>query len=124
MMGLWNSDNPSLGRKARQLTDTFNKKKSEKMVEWLEELVKVVQREVLLEASMGRDQLDFSMEKFIYDLTPLMETIDGGSRYYELSSGDKTVLLSELKRVYSDKSKYEDLRVEINSQGTSLLVMW
>lgn len=124
MMGLWNSDNPSLGQKARQLRSRFNKKKADKMREWLEELVKLVERELLLEASMGKEGLRFSINKFVYELEPLSETIDGVSRCYEISQNDKTVLLSELKRVYSDKSKYEDLRVEIDSWGTSLILKW
>ena len=124
MMGLWNSDNPSLGQKARQLRSRFNKKKADKLREWLEELVKLVERELLLEASMGKEGLHFSINKFVYELEPLSETIDGVSRCYEISQNDKTVLLSELKRFYSDKSKYEDLRVEIDSWGTSLILKW
>lgn len=124
MMSLWSSEDTSLARRARLLTDSFAKKKSEKMKEWLGELVKIVQREVLLEASMGKYKLDFSMDKFVYEVKQLSETIDGVTRWYDISSSDKTVLLSELKSVYSDKSKYEDLKVEINSQGTSLLLSW
>lgn len=124
MMSLWSSEDTSLARRARRLADSFAKKKSEKMKEWLGELVKIVQREVLLEASMGKDKLDFSMDRFVYEVKQLSETIDGVTRWYDISQSDKTVLLSELKRVYSDKSKYEDLKVEINSQGTSLLLSW
>lgn len=94
------------------------------MKEWLDALEKIVEREILLAASLGKDKVNLSIDIFVHELDPLSQTFEGVTRYYDISETDKTALISELKRLYTKKEKYGNLKVSIDREGKFLNVSW
>lgn len=121
---LWYTEKLTLGERALGLRLDFPNKKAAKMKDWLDALEKIVEREILLEASMGRERLNFSIDAFVHELEPLSQTFEDVTRYYDLSEVDKTALVSELKRIYTGKEKYGNLSVSIDREGKFLNVLW
>ncbi len=125
LSGFWhNSSQLLLDERALGLMMEFPAKKALKMKEWLDTLEKIVEREILLAASLGKDKVNLSIDIFVHELEPLSQTFEGVTRYYDISETDKTALISELKRLYTKKEKYGNLKVSIDREGKFLNVSW
>lgn len=124
MLNLWMTDSTSLGEKAKQLVVDFHKKKAKIMKEWVKELIEVVKKEVLLDASLGETSTYFNIEQHIYDLKPLSIELGGISRAYIISTKDKSNLISQIYTVYSNKQSYPDIEVRLDDFGMGLLIYW
>jgi len=125
LSGFWhNSSQLPLDERALGLMMEFPAKKALKMKEWLDALEKIVEREILLAASLGKDKVNISIDIFVHELEPLSQTFEGVTRYYDISETDKTALISELKRLYTKKEKYGNLKVSIDREGKFLNVSW
>lgn len=124
IVGLW-SDELTLGEVAQNNVKAFKERKARYLSKWSNALIKKVRTKILIESSLGDDNIVFYLDEHIFYLEPLKIVIDGIEKTYELSGPDKDYLMSEVIKHYVDEEKYPKLLCKTHvSRHNALLFSW
>ena len=123
--GLWNSEELTLVQKARKEMKKFEERRVRYMKTWLEELIKIVEKQIFIEATFGESYLEFRLEEHMFGLTPLISPITGVERTYELTCADKDDLMTDIVKHYTDEKQYPELRCRpATGQTNTIIFNW
>ena len=99
----------------------FEERKARYMKKWVAQGISFVRTEILLEALLGEDHLNFYLEdSWICNLDPLKARLDSSNeKTYELTKTDKDYLMTEIKNHYSDEEQYPELACSVQKGHTN-----
>nr|QBK91777.1 MAG: hypothetical protein LCPAC304_01150 [Pithovirus LCPAC304] len=118
-LGFWTTEEVPLAKKAQNAMHVFEERKARYMKKWVVQGIAFARTEILLEALLGEDHLNFYLEEHLYNLDPLIARLDSKEKTYELTGPDKDYLMSEIKNHYADEEQYPELACSIQKGHTN-----
>ncbi len=119
MSSFWTTTEVPLAKQAQNAMHVFEERKARYMKKWVVQSIAFARTDILLEALLGEDHLNFYLEEHLYNLDPLKVELDYKEKTYELTGPDKDYLMSEIKNHYANEEQYPELACSVQKGHTN-----